>query len=199
MPVRKNKLGTRKRRFGDNIQQPKSSSSNEFYDSAASVGKGFAYIKAVVGGIIALALIFGGFKVRKTVNYYTEQVQLTVKEVKQIISGNDKNGQPIIDYNLTGTVPNCGTDLITVRNYRENISVGQVITVWMRKNCVGPDAVMSPTNYKTIGNVMIGIGFIIILLVALNIYFIRKYKAYAAVHGAGSMLGMVSSGFDGNY
>jgi hypothetical protein len=171
-----------KRRFGD--------TASTIYSEAASIGKGFAYLKAIMGCIFSIVLIAGGFFVRKQKNVYTTQVSLIVSSVQRITVGTNKDGTPIIDYKVSGTVKDCSANIITIQNYKTDVSPGQIVIAWMRPGCIGSDAVQTPTNYKMIGNVMIGIGVIIILIALVSIYFVGKYKGVAAVHGATSVLGM---------
>jgi len=173
----------RKRKFGN--------TASDIYSGAAEVGKGFAYLKATMGFIFAIILIVGGFMVRKQKNVYTQQVNLKVTDVQRMVIGTNKDGTSIIDYKVSGTVQECPSgNLVTVANYKNPVGPGQTINIWMRPGCLGSDGIQTPTNYKMIGNVMIGIGIIIILFAVVSVYFVGKYKGVAAVHGASSVLGM---------
>jgi hypothetical protein len=184
----------RKPRFGD-----LNSNLNSIYSGAADFGKGMAYIKAILGTIAGTFLIIFGFFVRKKANVYSKQVNYTVKSVEKIISKsgdgkpltNPGDAKPITYYKLTGTVVECSNNIITV-NYPSEVAVGQVVKVWMRDNCIGSDAVATSISNQTIGYVMMGIGFAIILFSMISIYIVRRYKMAAAAHGVGSVFDILS-------
>ena len=147
-----------------------------------------AYIKGIIGSIAGIFLIIFGVVISRKKNVYTKQVNFTVKTVEKITGKVNTGGKPVVDYKLTGSVVECSNNIITITNYSKEVVVGQVISVWMRENCIGSDAVETTVSNQTAGYVMIGVGVAIILFTIITIYFVRKYKFAAAAHGANDIL-----------
>lgn len=192
----KNGIG-RKPRFGkkNGILQ-KSHFGEDYYSDAAAVGTSMGYIKTFVGCLIGIICIFFGYKMKNTTNVYTQQVSLTITD-STANKSTDPNGKQSTFYTITGTAAECGKNTITVYNYPSSLSIGTVITAFIRPNCNGgQDAITSVPNNSKNGTIIIIVGVVIIALALLNLYMVRKYKALAAVEGVGDMLGMITQPFN---
>ena len=160
------------------------------YSGAADIGRGFAYFKLVIGAIISICLIIFGIKSFFTPDIWTQNVDFIVSSVKPHVTKDSSTGGQTIDYKLTGLVSSC-KKMVTVNTYTNIVDVGQRLSdIYMRANCEGTDAVQSPMLNKTLGYWCIGIGIAIILFLAINMYFVNKFKGVAAVQGAGNIFSL---------
>jgi hypothetical protein len=158
------------------------------YSGAADIGKGFAYLYAVIFIIISIALLIYGISIRNQPDVFTENVQFTVTSVTKTQIGNN-NGTAVYDYYLTGTVPTCGD--VTVTSYPYPVSAGQILKdIYMKPNCGSVEGVRNPISNKTMSNGVIGVAFILILFSLINVFFVSKFKGVAAVQGAGNILSL---------
>ena len=95
---------------------------------------------------------------------------ITKKERSNSITTSLTSRTSTTRYILDGTIDNC-KDVITVGDYihkniffgdSQDIKIGDKIDVWIKPNCIDPDALYDKSN--TAGNMIIGLGIVFIIL-----------------------------------
>jgi len=158
--------------------------SNGLYEGAAEFGRGYTYLTAIFASIICIIVIGIGIHLIRRTPVYTQKVTFTVTSSYPVTTTNTNNGTTTTNvvYDLTGTVSGC-SDQIILNNYPTNISVGAQITAYTQVGCKNGDALVSPDNYSKIGWICIGVSLLVIIFTLINIFFVRRFKAVAAVEG----------------
>ena len=187
MVVKFNKFGKKRTKFGK---------FNEFYNGAAEIGKGMAYMRASFILLFAILLIGGSIYFFRKKEIYTQKTTLTIVSVENLTKTLVK-GTEVISCVLKGNVPGC-KEIITISGYNKIVNPGETIQLWTKPNCENLDAIINRTNFKTVGWIMLGTAVFLILISIINIYFVRKHKGIAAAEGIGGVSSMIGSGFNGN-
>lgn len=179
----------RKSKFGD-----LNSTAENVYSGTATFGKDYAWVVAIFCFIIAIPMLMFGISCLIKPPKYPVQVSFVVTAVTPVtvtIPGSQAmQNQPAIpaststSYTLQGTINTCGNNIITLKNYPNNIAIGQTITAYTKPNCADNEASESTDNMSIIGWILIGVSLVIILINVVKLYFVSKYKGIAAAQGA---------------
>lgn len=175
---------TRKPQFGDF-----NSIAQGAYSGTADFGKLYARIVSIFGFVIAVVLIGLGIYFIRRKPTFPVSVNFTVKTVTPItvtrMEMRNKVQVPVnvTYYNLTGTVPSCGTNVITLNNYTENVSVGQTVNAYIHPNCENNVASQSSDDTTVLGWILIAVAVVIIAMNALRLFFVNRFKGVAALQG----------------
>ena len=169
-------------RFGD---------SNPFdliYSGSAKVGKIHTWIQSVVVIIIAICFVFLGIYLIKTPPPFPDNVPFTVKSVtpftRTIPASKNNTARQETVYNLTGTIPTCGSNVINVDNYHTFVNSGDVIRVYIKPKCSQNIASESSGSSRGVGIGMVLVSIIVVLIIISNLFLVTKHKGYAAYQGA---------------
>jgi len=161
----------------------KKSLGSEIYSDAASFGRVYAIIGAVVASLFALMCILGGI--------YIIYHKSHLKSVTGIVTSDslctrlDENSTSCsVNYTYTLKGKNYSGTSTSSTNYKK----GDKIKIWYDPNHPGVHSEIDIPS-KTIGVVAIIMGIIIAIAAWVSVYLTRKYKFAAAASG-------VSGGID---
>ena len=175
------------KRGGDNTQLM-----NDAYDATASVGRIMSWVNLLVGIFIGIIFITIGIVVlRNKSQTYNGKTNAKITKVECTGSGKNSSCTLTVKYDVNG------------KSYSVNIlkdgvyNVDQTISI--KYNLSNPQDITTETvSNTTIGWILIGLGLIIIIGVSVWTYVVQKNKTVAAASGVGNIVGIASSGFDGN-
>ena len=162
------------------------------YDDTASVGRIMSWVNLVVGFFIGFILIVIGIVVlRNKSPTYDGKVNAKITKVECTGSGNNSSCTLTVTYDVNGKS-------YTVNTLKNGVyNVGQTINI--KYNSSNPQDITTDAMSNTaIGWILIGVGIIIIISVSVWTYIVQKNKTIAAASGVGNIVGVASSGFDGN-
>ena len=169
-------------RFGD---------SNPFdllYSGSAKVGKIHTWINGIVVIVIAVCFIFLGIYLISTPATFPDNVEFTVKSVtpftRTIPASKNNTARQETVYNLTGTVPSCGSNVVILDNYNTFVNVGDIIPAYIKPKCSQNIASESSGSSRGIGFGILIVSVIVLLLIVSNLFLVTKHKGYAAYQGA---------------
>lgn len=155
---------------------------SDIYEGAATYGRIKTTITMIIGTIIAIVLIFVGFRMRSKPDQFSEHVTTT------IVTPNCTNSIQIVN-NRSSNVINCALDIkytIAGKEYTNKLgtngkyySPGQTIDV--RYDPSNPMMITTAPTNKTIGNIIIGVALLIILFAVVSWYIAQKSKFGASL------------------
>jgi hypothetical protein len=163
---------------------------SNIYSGAADFGRDYAFIVAAFVFVLCVVGVFVGVHLIRRKPVYTAEVdflitRVTPETITETVNQGDKQvPRTRTIYNLEGTVQMCGNSKVTLPGYQTYVTVGQTVKAWMKPNCQSTEAHYSSDNTTLIGWIVIGVAIIVAILNALRLYFVKKYKAVAAVQGA---------------
>ena len=163
----------------------KKSLGSELYDDAASFGRVYIMIAAVVGTLFALMFIIGGIYII----YHKSHLKSVIGTVTEdsLCTRLDKRSESCANH-YTYTVE--GKQYTGSSTSSTEYKKGDKITVWYDPNHPDVDSEMDiPT--KTIGWIAIFIGIFFIIIAWLSVYLTRNYKFAAAAGGIGGGIDII--------
>jgi hypothetical protein len=160
------------------------------YSGTADFGKMYAKIVSAFSFIIAIVLFVTGIYFIRRPPTFPVAVKFTISTVTPTTVTNfnyDKNGKstPYTStvYNLLGTVPSCGTNVITLNNYTNYVTSGQTITAYMHPDCDKFIASQDSDSTEVIGWVLVAIAIGIVIFTILRLFLVGRFKGIAALQG----------------
>ena len=162
---------------------------NDAYSGTADFGKFYAKLLSIFCFVIAVIVILLGIYFLKQPPMYPVSVQFTIQTVTHTTVTNYTivNGvqTPYTQtfYNLTGTVPSCGKNIIILNKYSSYVIPGQTINAYMQENCANNIASEYSGSNTWLGWILIVIGVGIIVFNVVRILFVNKFKGVAALQG----------------
>ena len=164
----------------------------EIYSDAASFGKLRAIISVVIGTLLGLGLIIGGIvllarKTKRTKNVNGVSTDNKVPPCTSVSKDNNITYQ--CNFSLSYTIN--GTEYTKQFNTNEskNYSGKKQMKLYYDPENVN-DISITQDNYRTIGGVLLGCGFLIIIIVWVSLWATNKYKFIAAASGTSGAIQM---------
>ena len=149
-------------------------------------GRVTAVIKAVIFTILGLIMIISGI-------YLIVFKKNNQKEYTDAIVSQDTTCQNNCSVPITFTFQNKQININVNVNQGNNKTFykGDIIKVLFDPTNVNVVSVAPPLSSKTLGIILIIIGFIFIIGSWINVYLTKKYKSVATVEGAADILGTI--------
>jgi hypothetical protein len=166
---------------------------NKVYSGLGEFAVINAVIGLVIGTIISVILIIIGINIFRKKKVYTEKVSSTVvKSVCSQVSGNDTVTYKC-DLELEYTIDNKTYVASLSKTSNIKYEVGSKMEIYHEKG--NPENASTNIDSNTAGYILLIVGVVIIAMVYLNYYLVRKYKGYAAISGGVSAASMIGRSF----
>lgn len=164
----------------------KKSLGEDIYSGAASFGRAWAFIGAIIGTIIGIGLFIGGiYLATRKVSIETVQAIITSVNCRPI-QNNNQMCNIGIEYTFKNEKKNTNIDY----NGNRMFSVNQKIDVYINLDKPSEITIDSPAS-KTAGIIMIIVGIIIIGLAWLWYWLTKRYKFLGAAQGVGGAIDII--------
>ena len=164
----------------------------EIYSGAASFGKLRATIGVIIGTLLGLGLIIGGIilLVHKTKRTKNVNGFPTDNEVPQCTTNSKDNNLTYqckfsLSYTINGTEH---TKQFTTNESKDYSGQTQIKLYYNPENV--SDISVTQDNYGTIGGVLLGSGFFILIIAWVGWWLVNKYKFIAEVSGTSGAIQM---------
>jgi hypothetical protein len=158
------------------------------YSDTANVGKIYTFFGTIIGILLAIGLfILGVYLVRKPPTFSIETKFTVTSAVARTVSNVVNNvPQQKTVYDLKGTVQNCPHEMI-LNAYSYPVSSGDVIKVYIQKDCQNNTANETSDDNKTVGWVLIFISILVAFFAGIKLFLTTHSKAYAAAEGVNAI------------
>ena len=162
---------------------------SDVYSQAADFGKGYTYVITAFFFVICVIAIIGGIVLinRKARNI---KVDFKIRNVSPITKtelvpqGDTYIQQTRTVYKLTGTIAKCPGKIYTLLEYESFVVAGQIIEAWVDPSCSTNEVFASSDDTQGLGWIIIIVAIIGIIINAVRLFLVRKYKGIAALSGA---------------
>jgi maltodextrin utilization protein YvdJ len=166
----------------------KKSVGDEIYSGAASFGRIYAWISAVIGTLIAICMcIFGVYIIQHKRHLKTVDGEVTKTSYDCSTQTQDKSTTKTCKFDVTYRVD--GTDYKDTFFSTNTPSLEEKITIWYDPN--HPEKGEINPISKTIGIVLIVLSIVVIIGVWVSVWLTKRYKFAAAGMGTAAVVGMI--------
>ena len=160
---------------------------SKIYSGAATVGRVYSWVGAIVGTLFGLGMIAVGIFLRR------QESSRSGSETATVVSSSCSSINNQKDCTASITFPSCKTGASVDTGSSEKIKGQKIPVIFNPKDACNTVQGKSTKNTASIVSIaFIGFGIVAILGGWLHVYLTMKYKPVAAVSGAADTVGLIA-------